>query len=131
MREVCEVRERAHQREREPVARRLRYADLLFNVAREVRQGVALLHPPLVRDLLVAAREGDGLERDEGDLLRVVEREAYDRADLVVVDAVDERDDQNDLDARLVQVVNRAQLHVEEVADLAVRVGVVADAVEL
>ena len=30
-----------------------------------------------------------------------------------------------------VQVLDRAQLHVEEVADLAVRVGLVADAVEL
>ena len=84
-----------------------------------------------VRDLFVATRERDGLEREESDLLRIVERETYDRADLIVVDAVDERDDENDLDARFVQVIDRAQLHVEEVADLSVRVGVVADAVEL
>ena len=51
--------------------------------------------------------------------------------DLIVIDAVDQRDDQNDLDAGFVQVVDRAQLHVEQVADLAMAVGVVADAVEL
>ena len=58
-------------------------------------------------------------------------RELDDRADLVVVDRVDDRDDEGDVDAGRVQVLDRAQLHVEEVADLAVRVRLVADAVEL
>ncbi len=40
-------------------------------------------------------------------------------------------DDEADVDARGVEVLDRAQLHVEQVADLAVRVGVLADAVEL
>ena len=52
-------------------------------------------------------------------------------ADLVVVDGVDDRDDQAHVDARGVEVLDGAQLHVEEVADLAVAVGGVGDAVEL
>ena len=52
-------------------------------------------------------------------------------ADLLVVDAVDDRHDRDDVDAGAVQVLDRAQLDVEQVADAAVRVGGVADAVEL
>ena len=66
-----------------------------------------------------------------GDHLRIVEREPDDRAHLLVIDAVDDRDHRNDLDACVVQVVDRLQLHVEQIADQAVRVGCVADAVEL
>ena len=54
-----------------------------------------------------------------------------DRAHLVVVHAVDDGDHQHDVDAGAVQVLDRAQLDVEEVADLAMAVGLVADAVEL
>jgi hypothetical protein len=39
---------------------------------REVRQGVTLRHATLIRDLFIATRKRDGLERDEGDLLRIV-----------------------------------------------------------
>jgi len=39
--------------------------------------------------------------------------------------------DGNDIDASLIQIVDRLQLDVERVAHLAVRVGCVADAVEL
>ena len=52
-------------------------------------------------------------------------------ADLLVVDAVDDRRHGHDLDAGVVQVLDRAQLHVEQVADRAMRVGRVADAIEL
>ena len=52
-------------------------------------------------------------------------------AHLVVVHAVDDGDDENDFDAGFVHVFDGAQLHVEQVADLAMAVGVVADAVEL
>ena len=72
-----------------------------------------------------------GWKRQEADLLRIVERELDDASDLLVVDAVDDRHDRNDFDAGAVQVVDRLQLHVEQVADRAVRVGGVADAVEL
>ena len=84
-----------------------------------------------VGDFLVAARERHRLERQEVDLLRVVERELDDPADLLVVHAVDDRRDGDDVDAGGVQILDRAQLHVEQVADEAVRVRRIADAVEL
>ena len=58
-------------------------------------------------------------------------RELEDVADLVVVDGVDDRHHERDVDAGCVEVLDRAQLDVEEVADLAVLVVLVADAVEL
>ena len=120
-----------HEGDREPVAGRLAEAGLVLDVVRQVRQRVALGVAALVGDGLVAAGEGDRLEGEEGDLLGVVERELDDAADLLVVDAVDDGDDGDDVDAGLVQVLDGLQLHVEQVADLAVRVGGVADAVEL
>ena len=57
--------------------------------------------------------------------------ETNDRTDLIVVDAVDERGDQNDFNTRFVKVVDRAHLHVEQVADLTMAVRIVADSVEL
>src|SRR5689334_24133818 len=53
---------------------------------------VALRRAALRRDLLVASGERHRLEREEVDLLRVVERELHDPADLLVVDPVDDRD---------------------------------------
>ena len=129
--DVGPVGEGAHERDREPVAKRLADAGLGLHVVRQVRQRVALRLAALVGDLLVAAREAHRLEREEVDLARVVERELDDAADLLVVDAVDDRDDRHDVDAGAPQVLDRAQLHVEQVADAAVRVGGVADAVEL
>ena len=99
--EVGPVGERAHERDREPVARRLADAGLVLHVVRQVRQRVALRRAPLRRHFLVAAGEGHRLEREEVDLLRVVERELDDAADLLVVDAVDDRDHRDDVDAGL------------------------------
>ena len=128
---VRPVGERAHERDGEPVAGRLAEAGLVLHVVREVRQRVALRRPALGRDFFVTAGERDRLERQEVDLLGVVERELDDPSDLLVVDAVDDRDDRNDVDAGGMQVLDRAELHVEEVADAAMRVGRIADAVEL
>ena len=110
---------------------RLADAGLVLHVVRQMRQRIALRRPALRRDLLVAAGERHGLERQEVDPLRVVERELDDASDLLVVDAVDDGDDRNDVDAGVVQVLDRAELDVEEVADAAMRVGRVADAVKL
>ena len=129
--QIGEIGERAHQRKREPVARRLSDADLALHVVGQVRQRVTLAQAAFRSDVFVAAGERHRLERDERDLLGIVHREPDDRADLIVIDAVDQRYDQNDFDAGFVQVVDRPQLHVEQVADLAVAVGVVADTVEL
>ena len=129
--QVRPVGEGAHERDREPVAHRLADAHLVLHVVREVRQRVALRRAALGRHFLVAARERHRLERQEVDLARVVERELDDAADLLVVDAVDDRHDRHDVDAGRPEVLDRAQLDVEQVADEAVRVGGVADAVEL
>jgi len=129
--EVGPVGEGGHEGDGEPVAGALTEASLVADVVREVRQGVALRCAALVRNLFVAAGEGHGLEGEEVDLLGVVERELDDTADLLVVDAVDDRRYGNDVDAGLVQVVDGLELHVERIADLAVRVGGVADTVEL
>ncbi len=53
------------------------------------------------------------------------------RPDLLVVHAVDDGHDRHDVDAGAVQVLDRAQLHVEQVAHAPVRVRGVPDAVEL
>ena len=66
-----------------------------------------------------------GWKRHDGDLVGVLDREAHDLPDLVVVDAADDRHDEHDVDPGRVQVLDGAQLHLEEVADLAVRVGLV------
>ncbi len=129
--EVGPVGEGGHEGDGEPVAGGLAEAGLVLDVVGEVREGVALGLAALVGDVFVAAGEADGLEGEEVDLLRVVERELDDAANLLVVDAVDDGGDGNDVDAGLVQVVDGLELHVERVADLAVRVGGVADAVEL
>ncbi len=104
---------------------------LVLDVVRHVREGVALGVAALVGDVLVAAGEADGLEGEEADLLGVVERELNDAAHLLIVDAVDDGGDGDDFNAGFMQVVDGLELYVKQVADLAVRVGSVADAVEL
>src|SRR5262249_24261862 len=71
------------------------------------------------------------LERDERNFLRVLHCKANDRSDLVVINTVDQRSDKNDVNTGFVQIVDRTKLYIEQVADLAVRVSVVTDTVEL
>ncbi len=129
--EVLQVGERTRRGQRIPVPHRLADSRLRLRVVGEVRQRVALLLPGLVVDVLVPPGEGDRLERDGVDLVDVPDRELEDLADLVVVDAVDDRGHQRDVDAVLVEVLDRAQLDVVEVTDLAVLVVLVPDPVEL
>src|SRR4051794_35942785 len=96
-----------------------------------MRERVALLQTTMLGDLFVATGERNRLERQERDLLRIVESKANNRTDLIVVDAVDERRNKHDFNACFVQVVDGAHLHVEEVADLSMAVCVVADTIEL
>ena len=81
--------------------------------------------------MLVTPRERDRLERDRVDLVDVLDREADDGADLVVVDRIHNRDYQRDVHPGGVQMLDRFQLHIEQVVDGTVGVLVVADAVEL
>src|ERR1700678_1877039 len=52
-------------------------------------------------------------------------------ADLLVVDAVDDGGNGNDVDASLMQIVDSLELYVERITDFAVGVRGVADTVEL
>ncbi len=129
--QIGPVREGAHERDREPVTRRLAQTSLSTHVMREMRERITLCSAALVRNRLVTTGKGNRLERKEVDLLGVVESELDDASDLLVVDAVDDRRYGNDVDASLVQVMNGLQLYVEGVSNLAMRVGCVTDTVEL
>src|ERR1700687_1888714 len=134
IRSVDEVRESGKggdERDREPVAGRLHFADLTADVLRKMRKGVALAEAALRGNVFVAASEGNRLEADERNFLGIFHRELHDGADLVVVNVVYDGDDQHDFDAGFVHVFDGAKLHVKEVADLTMAIGVVADAVEL
>ena len=100
--QVGPVAEGGHERDREPVARRLAKADLVLDVVGEVRKRVALRLAPLIGDRLVAAGKGDRLEGKEGDLLGIVQRELNDASNLLVIDAVDDRRDRHDVHSRVV-----------------------------
>ncbi len=128
---VRKTRKGADEGDREPIAGRLDFADLLADVARKVRERVALPETPLGSDVLIAAGEGNRLEADEGDLLGIFHRELHNGADLVVVHIIHDGHDEHDFDAGLVHVFDGPELDVKKIADLAVAVGVVADAVEL
>ncbi len=131
MNQVGPVGEGAHEADGEPVAFRLADAALLFDIVRHVRERIALRDAALIADVLVAAREADRLEAEEADLLRVVEGELNDAADLFVINTIDDGGNRDNLHAGFVQIVDGLQLYVEEVAHLAMRVGCVADAVKL
>ncbi len=131
MNEIGEIGEGAHEADGEPIANGFADADLILDVVRQVRQRVALGVAAFVGDGFVAARERNGLERKERNLFGIVESELDDVADLFVVDTVDESDDGHDVNAIAPEIFDGAELDVEQVADSAVRVGFVADTVEL
>src|SRR5690348_11776029 len=96
-----------------------------------MRQRIALRFASIVGDRFVASCKADRLERKEADLLRIVERELDNASNLLVVYAVHDGDDRNDLNTGAVEIVDGFQFHVEQVADRAMRVGSVANSVEL
>ena len=131
MHEVREVGQRADHGNGEPIAGRLGDPHLLLHVLRQVRERVALPLPPFRSDVLIATGKGDWLERYKINLVGILQRKPDDGPHLVVVDAVDDGRHGHDADSRLVQVLDRAQFHVEQVADFTVAVGVVADPIKL
>ena len=97
----------------------------------QMGEGVALAQPAFVRDFLISTCKGDRLERDKGDLLRVVEGKTDNRPHLIIVDIIQEGRYQNDLDASLVGILDSSKLDIEQVADVAVTVGLIANSIEL
>src|SRR5665213_2484457 len=96
-----------------------------------MRQRVSLRHAAFVGDIFVPASEGHRLEGKKVDLLGVVESKLDDAPDLLVIDAIDNAGDGNDVHAGFMQVMDGLKLDVERIADLAMRVGCIADAVKL
>ena len=107
MHEVSPVGKGAHKRDRKPVTYRLANTSLILHVVGKMRQGVSLCMPTLIGDFLVATGKRDRLERQEVNLLRIIQRKLHDASDLLVVDPIEDRDDGHDIDARGVQVLNR------------------------
>src|SRR5207249_5964440 len=87
--------------------------------------------PAFLWNVFIAAVKGDRLEGNESNLLGVVHREANDRPDLVVIHPIDECYHKNDFNPRFVEIVDRPQLDVEQIANLAMAIRVVANAVKL
>src|SRR5277367_4590517 len=96
-----------------------------------MRQRVALGFAAVVGYRFVAAGEAYWLEGQESDSLGIVQGELDDSSDLLVVDAVNDGYYRDDFYSGFVQVLDRLQLHVKQVADFAVRVRSIADSVEL
>src|SRR5262245_21610550 len=113
MDEVSPVGESGHKGDGEPVTRRFTQSCLVLHVARQMGQGVALSLTALIRNRLVAPGERDRLEREEGDFLRIVEREFNHPSNLLIVYTIDNCDDRHDVDAGVVKVLDRLELHVE------------------
>src|SRR6185369_15330833 len=104
---------------------------LIFHVVSQVRERVTLLQAALGSDCLVTTGKRNRLKRKKGNLLRIVQSKSNNRSDLVVVNSVDQRRNQNNFDACFVKIVNSPQLHVEEVPYLAMTVGVVSYSIKL
>src|SRR4029077_18962848 len=92
---------------------------------------VTLLDPQLVRDIFVAAGEGNWLEGDGLDFVDILCRKINDRPDAVVIDRVDDGRNQRNLDSDAGEVFNRLLLNVKQIADAAVLVLLFADTVKL
>src|SRR6185436_11190360 len=96
-----------------------------------MRERVTLLQAALGGDGLVTTGKRNRLKRKKGNLLRIVQRKSNNRSDLIVINSVDQRRNQNNFDASFVKIVNRAQLHIEEITHLTVTVGIVSDSIKL
>src|SRR5262249_18513520 len=129
--QVGEAREGADVGDGKPVTRWLDLPDLLAGVLRQMRESVALAVPPLWSNVLVASSKGNRLEADESNFLGIFHGELHHRPYLVVVHVVDDSYHQNDFNTGLVHVFDGPELDVKQVADLAVAIGVIADAIEL
>src|SRR6185503_6499310 len=112
-------------------ARWLAQPNLILHVMREVGKRIALRCPTFVGNFLIATGKRYRLEAQEADGLGIVEGKLNNASDLLVVDAVHDRRYGNDLNASVVQVVNGFELYIEQIADFSVRIGGIADSVEL
>src|SRR5437870_7493160 len=97
----------------------------------QMAKGITLGFAALVGNFFIAPGEGNRLETQEADGLGIIKRELNDAPHLLIIDAVHDSGDWDDIYAGLMQVMDGAQLHVKQIANLAVGIGRVADAVKL
>src|SRR3954462_2419907 len=107
MYQVRKVRERAHEADGEPVANRLPDPGLRFHVVSQMGECIALSFAALFCNRFVTAGKRNRLEREERNFFRVIQSELDDVPDLLIIDAVEDRDDRNYVDARLPQILDR------------------------
>src|SRR5579884_1944957 len=119
MDEISPVREGGHERDWEPVALGFAQTSLVLHVVRQVAQRVALRLTAIVSNFFIAAGKGNRLEAQEADGLGIVQCKLDNAAYLLIVDAVDDCGDRNDINASFMQVMNGAQLHIKQIANLA------------
>src|SRR5436305_8968207 len=116
---------------REPVTSWLRNADLIFHIMRQMGKRVTLLQASLRRNCFVTAGKRNRLKGKESNFLRIVERKTNDRSDLIIVNAINQRGHEHNLNSRLVQVIYGSQLNIKKVPHLSVIICIVSDAIKL
>jgi hypothetical protein len=84
-----------------------------------------------VINLFITAGEGNRLERDRLNLVDIANCKINDRADIVVVDVIQDRVDQSNLHSGLGHVFDRLELHIEQVTDIPMRILFFRRAIEL
>ncbi len=119
---------RRDKREREVVAVHFGYSGLVGNAVRKIGQRKALFLQFLAVD---TAGEGDRLEADRRYRIDVLERDADDVSDLVVVDPLHDGGHQADLDAGLAAVFDCPQLGFQQRLPADLEIDVVGHAVKL
>src|SRR5436190_2182318 len=97
----------------------------------QMAKGITLGLAALVGNFFIPPGERNRLEAQEADGLGIIQRELNDAAHLLIIDAVHDGGDRNDIYAGLMQVIDGAQLHVKQIANLAMGIGCVADSVKL
>src|SRR6266481_4101846 len=131
MNQIGPVREGGHKRNGKPVTLGLAQARLVLYIMRQMAQRIALRVTAIFCDFLVAPGKRNRLKTEEADGLGIVQSKLNDPAYLLIVDAVNDGGDGNNVHAVFMQILDGAKLHVKQVADLAVRVGGIADTVKL
>src|ERR1019366_2378116 len=117
-----------HAGERKPVLVGIGDAGLLLDGVGEIGEREALGFEFMPGD---APGEGDRLEADAAGAFDVLQGEADNVADLVIVEAFDDRGDEDDLKAGLLDVLDALQFLLPQGLAAGAAVDIVADAVEL
>src|SRR5271157_2846674 len=123
-----QLRERRDASQREPVFVQLGDTRLLADAARKISQRESLRQQLVLGD---ASRERDRLEADPRNRVDVLDRHAHDVADLVIVETLDDRRNEDNLHARRAAVLDDLHLSLEQRLPARAAIHVVSDTIEL